>query len=72
MCQYCHTYPHLPGCPNAPEPESIGTCKWCKEDIVVGEKFAYINDDMYHADCIGDIPVKKLSEMFGFELMEAS
>jgi hypothetical protein len=26
---------------------------------------------MYHADCIDDIPVEKLSEMFGFELMEA-
>lgn len=22
MCEYCHTYPHMPGCPNAPEPET--------------------------------------------------
>lgn len=71
MCQYCHAYPHLPGCPNAPEPESIGTCKWCQEDIVTGEKYAEINGMMFHADCLEDMSAGKLAELFEFELMEA-
>lgn len=48
MCEYCHTYPHMPGCPNAPEPEVVGTCAWCEEDIITGEAYADINGKMYH------------------------
>ena len=71
MCQYCHTYPHLPGCPNAPEPESIGTCKWCQEDITTGEKYVEINGMMIHADCLEDMSARKLAELFEFEILEA-
>ena len=52
MCEYCHTYPHMPGCPNAPEPEVVGTCAWCEDDIITGEAYAEINGKMYHTDCI--------------------
>lgn len=71
MCQHCHTYPHLPGCPNAPEPKVIGVCKWCDEDIVEGETYANINGQMYHADCIEDMSAGKLAELFEFEILEA-
>ena len=50
-CEYCQTFPHLPGCPNAPYPEEQkcircggwfygyeledGVCKSCRFDIAV-------------------------------------
>lgn len=70
MCEYCHTYPHMPGCPNAPEPEVVGTCAWCEEDIITGEAYAEINGKMYHADCIEDMSARKLAELFDFEIKE--
>lgn len=28
MCEECHSDPHAPGCPNAPEPEPTYICAW--------------------------------------------
>jgi len=28
-CEYCHSYPHLQGCPNEPEPKIHGYCPLC-------------------------------------------
>lgn len=71
MCQYCRAYPHLPGCPNAHEPEPAGTCEWCKEDIITGESYTEINGKMYHADCIGYMGSDELSKLFEFKIVEA-
>lgn len=70
MCENCHTYPHMPGCPNAPEPEVVGTCAWCEENIITGEAYAEINGKMYHTDCIEDMSAGKLAELFDFEIKE--
>lgn len=39
MCEYCHAYPHLPGCPNEPETEReiVGYCGYCDEPIYEGQ-----------------------------------
>ena len=54
MCEYCHSYPHLPGCPNAPEPETVYTCKHCGADIVEGDEYWEIGDETYCEDCFYD------------------
>ena len=40
MCEYClSSHGHLPGCPNAPEPEIIGKCYKCGAVIEDGDKY---------------------------------
>ncbi len=41
MCEYCRSYPHLPGCPNEPEPSYEKECVCCgkvfdEEDLFYG------------------------------------
>lgn len=36
MCRECGTWPHLPGCPEAPEGKPDYICDWCGEEIVGG------------------------------------
>lgn len=33
MCAECHSWPHAPGCPNAPEPEAAYICGVCGEPV---------------------------------------
>lgn len=40
MCEYCHTLPHLPGCPNEPDPKPVAYCDCCCEGIYPGVKWA--------------------------------
>lgn len=52
MCMYCGRSKCPGGCPNAPEPKSVGTCVWCGEDIIVGDRCYQIDGSMYHEDCV--------------------
>ena len=54
MCEYCHSYPHLHGCPNEPEPKAVHTCEYCKDGILVGDEFAEIDGEYYHVSCLND------------------
>ena len=46
MCEYCHwTTGHHPRCPNAPEPEILGQCEQCGEDLVDGYEYYSDNED---------------------------
>lgn len=41
MCEYCRSYPHLPGCPNFPERDFLRPCRLCgqildEEDLIEG------------------------------------
>jgi len=66
MCEFCHSYPHLSGCPNAPEPKAIYTCKYCGEGIIEGDEYVEIDGDYYHADCLeSEMPFDNLMELFG-------
>ena len=56
MCRECHTFPHQPGCPNAPEPEPERTCDWCGEPFFdedgAGPVYYDLLGDMVCQDCI--------------------
>ena len=62
MCNYCHSYPHLAGCPNAPEPASICDCKRCREPIFIGDEYYDFQGDCYCEECFEDIAVKLMLE----------
>lgn len=32
MCEYCRSWPHLTGCPNAPDPEPA-VCPVCRKSV---------------------------------------
>ena len=54
MCEYCHSYPHLHGCPNEPDPETVYNCKHCGGDIREGDEYWEIGDEVYCEDCFYD------------------
>lgn len=73
MCSECHCYPHFAGCPNAPEPMSVGTCEHCGHPIIVGEE--YVEDmklRLYHKDCVDDMLFDEIASRFGIEVMVAN
>ena len=39
MCEYCHSFPHMPGCPCAPDPKVAAICAECKDEIFAGEDY---------------------------------
>ena len=71
MCSVCLTHPCHPFCPNAPEPQSIGFCQDCGEEIFEGSEYAEINGDLYHKDCLDVMSTENLLKLFGVELQEA-
>jgi len=71
VCDICHCSPCLSRCPNAEEPASIGTCKHCGEDIVIGDEYYEYDGEMYHDECFSDIAVYLLVEA-GASKKEAS
>ena len=55
MCDICLHTPCHSQCPNAPEPKSIGKCKYCDEPIYVGDEYVEVCDgELYHEDCFLD------------------
>ena len=51
--------------PEEKPPVSIGRCKWCNDDICVGEEYAEIEDSKYHIDCLDDMNTYELLSLFG-------
>ena len=39
MCEICHKYVCPSGCPNAPEPEIMGYCLRCAEELRVDYEY---------------------------------
>lgn len=70
-CEYCHTLPHLPGCPAAPEPRAVHRCKYCGDGIVEGEEFYDIDGVFYHVECLEEMGVIKILRLLGIEMEEA-
>ncbi len=54
MCEICHQTPCHPRCPMAPEPPKVYTCKYCGEDIVVGDECCEYAGNYYHYECFCD------------------
>lgn len=51
MCEYCHSFPHLEGCPEY-EPEDFGICKICGRPILKGEEYVELVHEVAHLDCV--------------------
>ena len=65
MCAECRRTPCDPRCPNAPDPPAVYTCKYCSEDIVVGDDFVELDGDYYHEECFTDNAANILLEQYG-------
>jgi len=65
MCDFCHSSPHLPGCPNEPAPKAVCVCDYCGEDIVVGDEYVKVFDSVFHLACYEDDPVDIAEAIFG-------
>ena len=52
MCEYCHTHPHLPGCPAAPNPIAEHYCVYCGNGIYPDDWYYQLNGEYYHNDCV--------------------
>ena len=68
MCDLCNSYPHLPGCPNAPEPKGLTRCDECGEPIYDGEEYVEVDGYMYHETCLEVMPVRDILEALGHEV----
>ena len=71
MCSLCKSYPCLRRCPNSPEPESVGKCGICKDDIRVGDAIVNIHGDLFHFECVEDLGTMDILEMFDIAVEEA-
>lgn len=65
MCSVCMRTPCDPRCPNAPDPQTVYTCKYCGEPIVQGDEFFEVDGDHYHEDCFTDCAADILVSQFG-------
>lgn len=65
MCQICRHSPCLNGCPNAPDPPAVTTCRKCGEPITPGYEFARIDGLDYCDKCIDDMPYCELVPLLG-------
>lgn len=70
-CDYCHQIPHLPGCPNAPDPEPVKTCWKCGEGILEGEEYLETEKGPLCMGCLEDMSVKDVVEICGERLSVA-
>ena len=64
MCSICMKCPCDPRCPNAPAPKGIDTCPCCSDEITLGEEYADIDGIKYHVDCLEDMPIRELLQLF--------
>lgn len=65
MCDICRQTPCHPGCPNAPDPPAVHTCKLCGEAIRVGDDYYEMDGEFYHEECFEDNAVKILMDECG-------
>lgn len=49
----------------APEPKVVGQCKYCGQDIYLGDDIATFDGDVYHLDCFTECAATILTEKYG-------
>lgn len=64
MCELCHSFPCIDGCPNCEEPKAVDTCPACDSPIYEGEEVAEINCTLYHVECLEEMSTIELLAMF--------
>lgn len=70
MCEFCHHYDCPPGCPNYQDIE-VAKCPYCYTPIAPGEKYAEIEGECYHAECLHDMDIEELLDKFDVCLVTA-
>lgn len=73
-CEYCHTYPHIHGCPGERRklPKEVYRCEYCGEPIREGQEQCEILEEHYHAKCAEEVfTIWDILEMFGINKEEA-
>ena len=66
MCDICLRSPCDPRCPNAPDPPTVYTCKYCGEPIVPGDEYLELDGSYYHMDdCAKDVAMRLLLDTCG-------
>lgn len=66
MCEYCHSSPHLPRCPNAPEPSIVYECSCCGEPIYEGDTYYDVDSNVWCEECILDTRKEAECETYEF------
>lgn len=65
MCSVCLSTPCHPRCPNAPEPEPVHNCSWCREPIFEEDEYMETSEGPVCKDCIEGMSVAEFMEMIG-------
>lgn len=65
MCSLCLKTPCDSRCPNAPEPKPVVNCKECGVGIFEGERFCDSEKGPICEDCMDDMTVSEMLELFG-------
>lgn len=65
MCSLCLKTPCDSRCPNAPEPKPVVNCKECGVGIFEGERFYDSEKGSICEDCMDDMTVSEMLELFG-------
>lgn len=71
MCSECHSWPHLPGCPNAPDPVPVMTCSLCGEGILEGDEYLNGPEGPVCGACLDNMSLKEVLAIFGESLSVA-
>ena len=71
MCEFCHQSICPPRCPNADEPKVVYRCSHCGESITAGERYAEIDGDYYHEECLDDWSTSDWLAKFEINMQEA-
>ena len=67
MCDLCKVNPCHSRCPNA-EPSIFSKCKECGGDILIGDRYYNSNKGFICYECLSEMTVLELVELFGEEL----
>lgn len=67
MCAECGMTFCPSGCPNAPSPQPIGSCRNCGGDLFEGEEYAKIGDALWCGSCLKKLPYGRLIPLLGAE-----
>lgn len=55
MCDICHNFPCLPGCPNEPERPAVFECSECNHSIYDGEDYLEHMGEQICKDCVKEM-----------------
>lgn len=66
MCEYCHSYPHMHGCPAEREKKALHMCRMCGEPIGAEEMYRF-GENYYHCECVDELRVSDILSLLGIE-----